>query len=135
LNVLWRNVASPHVSLWTHLVRRRERAVELGPIGTGFAGALEAKYRERLASEHLMVNELYLALVYRPAAGIASGLTAKLLARSNPAESALELADSLDACEKLSQSVLASLARYEPEVLGLYMHEGRCFSSVLEFFA
>ena len=25
LNVLWRNVASPQVALWTHIVRRRRR--------------------------------------------------------------------------------------------------------------
>ena len=25
LNVLWRNVASPNVALWTHVIRRRER--------------------------------------------------------------------------------------------------------------
>ena len=25
LNVLWRNIASPNVALWTHVVRRRER--------------------------------------------------------------------------------------------------------------
>ncbi|MGH8220984.1 MAG: VirB4 family type IV secretion/conjugal transfer ATPase, partial [Steroidobacteraceae bacterium] len=135
LNVLWRNIASPQVALWSHIVRRRERAVDLGPLGAGFAGSLEGKYRGRLALERLMVNELYLALVYRPAAGIASGLAAKLLARSRPGESELELADSLDACEKLRQSVVASLSRYEPEVLGVYSHRGRYCSSVLEFFA
>jgi type IV secretion system protein VirB4 len=25
LNVLWRNVASPQVALWSHIIRRRER--------------------------------------------------------------------------------------------------------------
>ena len=25
LNILWRNVASPHVAIWTHLIRRPER--------------------------------------------------------------------------------------------------------------
>ena len=28
LNVLWRNIASPHVALWSHIVRRRERALQ-----------------------------------------------------------------------------------------------------------
>jgi len=135
LNVLWRNIASPQVSLWTHIVRRRERACLRSALGRGFAGALERKYRERLAGERLMVNELYLALIYRPTAGIATSLTAKLLARSARAEADLELADSLDACEKLRQTVRASLARYEPELLGVYCHAGRHFSSALEFFA
>src|SRR5215472_14457151 len=26
LNVLWRNLASPDLALWTHIIRRRERA-------------------------------------------------------------------------------------------------------------
>jgi len=40
LNVLLRNVASPNIALWTHIVRRRERAVvpQEGP--DGFADTL-----------------------------------------------------------------------------------------------
>ena len=41
--------------------------------GSGFAAQLERKYRERLAGETLMVNELYLSTVYRPTAGLATG--------------------------------------------------------------
>ena len=37
LNVLWRNLASPHVALWTHLIRRPERAALAATAGTGFA--------------------------------------------------------------------------------------------------
>src|SRR2546429_379016 len=58
LNVLWRNVASPSVALWTHIIRRRERAqLPAGP-ASGFAEVLGAKYRERLAGETLMVNDM-----------------------------------------------------------------------------
>ena len=74
LNVLWRNIASPQVALWTHVIRRRERAGGEAVAGAGFASHLEAKYRRRLSGETLMVNELYLAVVYRPAAGVATGL-------------------------------------------------------------
>ena len=35
LNVLWRNLASPHVALWTHLIRRPERAALAAPAGPG----------------------------------------------------------------------------------------------------
>src|ERR1700689_4354447 len=63
LNVLWRNIASPNVSLWTHVIRRRETA--MAPRGRAaqppFAAALPAKYENRLARETLMVNEIYLA--------------------------------------------------------------------------
>ena len=133
LNVLWRNLASPQVALWSHVVRRRERtAVEL-KAGEGFAGALEGKYRRRLSGETLMVNELYLSLVYRPAAGMATSLTSRLLARARPEESQLEVRDALEACEKLGQTLRASLDRYEPEALGLYRRKGRIYSHLLEF--
>src|SRR5580704_18174920 len=45
LNVLWRNLASPHVALWTHVIRRRERIAEVAP-EAGFAGTLHARYRQ-----------------------------------------------------------------------------------------
>jgi type IV secretion system protein VirB4 len=135
LNVLWRNVASPQVSLWTHVVRRREHATLASPLGEGFAGELESKYRARLAGETLMVNELTLALVYRPTVGAATSFTARLLSKTHKGQSALELDDALDACRKLRQTVMASLSRYEPEVLSIYKHEGHHYSQLLEFFS
>jgi type IV secretion system protein VirB4 len=133
LNVMWRNIASPNVSLWTHIIRRRERALPVTDGAEGFAGTLARKYRERLASETLMVNELYLTVVYRPVTGAATGAASKLLSRRSGGE-VVGLADSIDVCEKLGQTVAASLARYEPERLGLYEQTGRKLSKVLEFF-
>ena len=46
----------------------------------------------------------------------------------------LHRVDALDACEKLSQTLLASLDRYEPEPLGLYRRDGCVYSRLLEFF-
>ncbi|MBW4053685.1 MAG: VirB4 family type IV secretion/conjugal transfer ATPase [Proteobacteria bacterium] len=137
LNVLWRNIASPQVTLWTHVVRRRERAGRVnprsGPRASGFADALHERYMAKLAGETLMVNELYLATVYRPTSGAATGLVAKALRRTRPQESHLELLDAIDACEKLSATLMASLARYEPEPLGFYRSKGRICSRLLEF--
>jgi type IV secretion system protein VirB4 len=82
LNVTWRNIASPNVALWTHTVRRRERAVPGDSAGNGFADRLAAKYQQRLVGETLMVNHLYVSVVYRPVMGAASGLAARLLCPS-----------------------------------------------------
>src|ERR1700732_2936313 len=67
LNVLWRNVGSPNVALWTQVIRRRAgispgsgEAAASPDSGGAFAAALDAKYRSRLANETLMVNEIYL---------------------------------------------------------------------------
>ncbi|HUO19136.1 MAG TPA: VirB4 family type IV secretion/conjugal transfer ATPase [Steroidobacteraceae bacterium] len=136
LNVLWRNLASPDLSLWTHVIRRRERAA-LRTVAQrpGFAHALAGRYAARLAGETLMVNELYLAVLYRPAAGIAAGLVARALSRSRRHDRSAELAQALDACAKLAQTLTAALARYDPEPLGVYRAGTLWCSSLLEFLA
>jgi len=149
LNVLWRNVASPNVALWTHTVRRRVRmvikpATKSAPgtafgmnarVPDGFADALASKYEERLSGEILMANELYLSIVYRPAAGIASNLVSKALSRGHGRGSRMDLEDALDHCEKLGATVAASLSRYEPERLGVYRRGAHHCSQLLEFLA
>ena len=135
LNVLWRNLASPEVALWTHVVRRPVTPGARRSTGGVFPARLAARYGERLEREQLMANELYLALVYRPAAGVALGLLARLLRRTRSADWRRELADALEACEKLAQTLRASLARYEPEPLGVYRAGPRWCSALLEYLA
>ena len=132
LNVLWRNISSPNIALWTHIVRRRDCCNPSVEPVTGFAEMLAAKYRARLASETLMVNDLYLALIYRPIVTAATGLAARVLSRNSDG-SQLELSDALDTCTKLAQTVQASLARYEPELLGAYRVGNAWCSSLLEY--
>jgi type IV secretion system protein VirB4 len=136
LNVLWRNIAGPNVALWTHVIRRRAGGITHAEARRSpdcfFADGLHERYHHRLANETLMMNEVYLAIVHRPTAGMASGLVSKLMARVQP-RSTLILADALDACEKLAQTLKASLARYEPELLGAYRTANRWCSSLLEY--
>ena len=135
LNVLWRNIASANVAVWTHVIRRREFSYPRGEFSSAFASQLNARYRERVAGERLMSNELYLSLVYRPTSGAATGLASRLLTRSQRGGNTEALVEALDACEKLRQTVVAALDRYDPEVLSLYTREGRTYSKVLEFFS
>lgn len=135
LNVLWRNIAGPNVALWVHVVRRRERvlAADVQESG-GFAERLAKRYQARLSTETLMVNELYLSVIYRPIAGAAPNLIARLMRSPTSGSDAMERADALDACEKLAQTVSSSLTRYDPERLGVYVEGARHHSRVLEFF-
>lgn len=135
LNVTWRNIASPNVALWVHVIRRRERFAGEHVRDDDFAGRLAAKYQKRLATETLMVNDLYLSVVYRPVAGAASGLVSKALAKRPRHRSEEDLDAALDACAKLGQTIAASLARYEPEALGIYLHGRKPHSALLEFLA
>ena len=123
LNVLWRNLASPErraLDPCDPAARSAQRC--RAGTGTGSPTRCAASYRERLAGETLMVNELYLAVVYRPVAGRRRAAGRSTAAQRAPAARprTRELADALDACEKLAQTVCASLARYEPEPLGIY---------------
>ena len=100
LNVTWRNIASPNVALWVHVIRRRERFAGESVKETDFAEQLAAKYQQRLATETLMVNELYLSVVYRPVAGAASGLVSKAMARRPRHRGAEDLDAALDSCDE-----------------------------------
>ncbi|MDE2052112.1 MAG: VirB4 family type IV secretion/conjugal transfer ATPase, partial [Gammaproteobacteria bacterium] len=135
LNVLWRNLAAPGIALWSHTIRHRETPRPSEAAADGFAAALHEKYRRRLAGEILMVNELYLAVLYRPPLARAAGLLSRVITRVRPASPRLETADALEACRKLAQVLCASLARYEPESLGCYRDSGRWYSSLLEYLA
>jgi type IV secretion system protein VirB4 len=133
LAVAWRNIASSNVALWTHIIRRRERAYPAGAFPTGFGADLNEHYRERISGERLMVNELFLSVVYRSTTHIVTGWTAKLLSRTQKAAVEQDIRASVEACEKLRQTLKASLDRYEPQSLGLYEHRGHPHSQVLEF--
>jgi type IV secretion system protein VirB4 len=135
LNVLWRNIASPNTALWVHVIRRREHTEVPSAETPGFAATLAAKYRERLSTETLMLNELYLSVIHRPVTGAAPGLVSRLLTKHVPHAHAAGLAEAIDASEKLAQTLTSSLARYEPERLGFYETGRHPRSAVLEFFA
>src|SRR5580700_7310387 len=133
LAIALRNVASPNVALWTHVIRRRERFYPEGLFDEGFASELNQHYKERISGERLMVNELYLATVYRSTTGVVTNWASKILSRTSRGAVELDLRSALDACEKLRQTLQASLDRYEIEPLGLYEHRGQLCSRVLEF--
>jgi type IV secretion system protein VirB4 len=135
LNVLWRNLAEPGVALWTHVVRRRAPLAALAHTPDPFADRLLGRYLQRLSAERLMVNELYVSVLYRPAPGRAQRMLARVLERTRPADQAHELAEALEACARLARTLCASLARYEPHLLGCYRESERWYSEPLEFLA
>jgi len=69
LNVFYRNIARPNISIWQTVIRHREDTYPHGEFEPGFAHDLNEKYRRRIGQETLMVNDLYVAVVYRPQPG------------------------------------------------------------------
>jgi type IV secretion system protein VirB4 len=133
LNVLWRNIASPDIALWVHVIRRREAAGCKAAPTPGFADVLHEQYCARLSGETLMLNEIYLTLVYRPTTGVATGLASRLLQAARPDAGHHLSAQAIEHCDKLGQTLVAALARYEPQRLGAYRDGELWCSTLLEF--
>ena len=135
LNHLWRNLASSPVSVWTHIVRRRDSSYPDGDFPPGFASGLNERYRERIVGQALHVNELYLSLLYYPAEPPGRGRLPAWVSAPREDESLAEVVDALEACTKLRQEALSALGRYDPVLLGTYDWKGRAHSTLLEFLA
>jgi type IV secretion system protein VirB4 len=133
LNTLYRNIADERLSLWTHVVRRRDNAYPEGHFSNRFSDGLNAKYRERMVREELFRNDLYLSLVWHPS-GDPLEKAANLLARLRRARrSATEVDENaLKLLRDKVADVTAGLKRFEPRQLSLYEHEGILFSEQSE---
>ena len=130
LNTLWRNLAAPNVAFWSHVIRRRETTSATQEAGRDFAGRLAARYQQRVSRERLMVNELYLSIVYRPMPTAVSGTFARLMVRQPQLhrESATAAIETLD---RLVETAVAVLGHYEPEILGVVSEQGKARSKLL----
>lgn len=136
LGLFMRNIASPHVAVWTHIVRREEGSYPAGEYPVGFTQDLDEKYRSSLSGNRMLVNELYLTVVYRPQPNKADKFFAKFEKVNKAAQEAAQ-ADAIEKLEDLAKTTSESLKRYDPELLGTYTHTvaGReyVFSEPLEF--
>lgn len=134
LNNFMRNIASPHIALWTHIVRREYNEYPGGEFEPGFCHDFNEKYRQFFEKEKKLVNELYLTICYRPQPNKITKLFDKLTTIKKE-ELRQQQIDAIQAMEDVTGTALATLDRYEPELLGCYDHNGLAFSELLEFFA
>ena len=134
LNGFMRNIASPNTAVWSHVVRREYGEYPGGEYQPGFCHEFNEKYRKHMASDRMLVNELYLTVVYRPQPVKAVKLF-DIFSSKDPKELQQRQTEELEVVEDLINVALASLDRYDPELLGCYDHKGNMFSEVLEFLA
>lgn len=134
LNVFYRNIAKPNISIWHTVVRHRENTYPDGQFEPGFAGDLNEKYRQRIAQETLMVNDLYIALVYRPQPSQVGKTALRFLNSVSKDTLRQEQEEALDECQKLQQHAMTALSRYDLEPLGVYRRGEHYYSSLLEYF-
>lgn len=134
LNGFMRNIASPNVAVWSHVVRREYGEFPGGDFAPGFCRDFNEKYRQHMAGDRMLVNELYLTVVYRPQPMRVARLF-DFFESKKPQETQKKQLDELEALDDVTGAALAALDRYEPELLGCYEHNGHMFSEVLEFLA
>ena len=133
LNTLLRNIGDERLALWSHIIRRRSNEYPEGMFANPFAAGLDAKYRDRMTSEELFQNDLYLTLVWSPAGVVTEkvGALVKRLRRSRRDHVELD-AEAHKKLHDATQDTIAGLTRYSPRLLGLYEADGIVLSAMSE---
>jgi type IV secretion system protein VirB4 len=134
LNGLMRNIASPNVALWSHVVRREFRKYPGGDFPPGFCHDFNERYREHITNDRMLVNELYLSIIYRPQSAKVNKWLELFEVKTTKELEEAQL-DYLETLGDISGAAMAALFRYEPEMLGCYEQNGVMFSEVAEFLA
>ena len=133
-DAMLQSIGSSRYALYHHIIRRR---VDLGleaKFPDDFSKKLDAKWRERLATRQLYVNELYLTLVRRPLQG-GIGIADRMrewLSTSNASADAAK-ASEIRQLNATREALMASLGSYGPRLLGVYESEGGIYSEPIEF--
>ncbi|MCS4233366.1 VirB4 family type IV secretion/conjugal transfer ATPase [Stenotrophomonas rhizophila] len=119
-----------NVAFWVHDIRRRGRVELRSSYEHVFNQQLSDEYFQRLSSEKIMQNELYLTMLYRP---IVSG---KRFVEKSADVSRLQSEEdqAVGKIMELAGNVEAVLKDYAPVQLGMYEEKnGVVFSEVLSF--
>ncbi|RVT90550.1 VirB4 family type IV secretion/conjugal transfer ATPase [Sphingomonas crocodyli] len=133
LNALWRNLADERLAVWTHHIRRVDDQYPGGQFRSDFARALDAAYRDRIGARPLFLNELFVTLVMRPAAGGADQVADLMRRLSRAAATSAETdPDAVRRIEEKARDFEKLLAACRPRRLGVYERHGLAFSEPLE---
>ncbi len=134
INGFLRNMSSPNIALWSHIVRRKYDRYPAGEFKNKFARDLNEKYKKSMMAKNLFINELYLSIIYRPE----PSKIVSFFSKKAKKDSSLLIQEQEDAIEFMGdcvRSVKTSLSRYQPTVLGCYEHNKILFSEALQFYS
>ena len=115
LNNFMRNIASPHVAVWSHVVRREYGEYPDGEFAPGFCRDFNDKYRHSISHKRMLVNELYLTIVYRPQP-VKFNKVFDWFGKGNDKELREKQLEEIQTVNDLGGAALASLDRYGPEL-------------------
>ena len=133
-DAMLRAVGSSRFAIYHHVVRRRAETLLEADFPDQFSKNLDARWRERLATREMYVNELFVTIVRRPMQGRV-GLLDRLrdFATRSTSDSRAGQASDLRALCAASEALVASLDSYAPRLLSVYASEAGHRSEPLEF--
>lgn len=128
-------IGSSRFALYHHVIRRRVEMTIDAEYPDSFSRQLDTRWRDRLKSKQLYVNELYLTLIRRPLQG-RLGLADRLrllFGRGQTLNHAAVQASELRSLTAARDALMAALGSYGPRLLGIYdTPQGLC-SEPIEF--
>ncbi|KHL58845.1 conjugal transfer protein TraB [Xanthomonas euvesicatoria] len=122
LNQMLKSIGNEHVKFWTHLHHRRVHNYPKSDFPSSFARMFDENYGKSFANVPLMVNDLYLTVLYNPV----GDTTQKMLAKFErpTADDLRELqADALASLEEITDQLMGSMRPYGIERLGIYYRD------------
>jgi type IV secretion system protein VirB4 len=136
-NILLRNISSDRVILQIHVVRSLAEPSEYPaePCVSAFARELDERYRDRLLSNRLFRNELFLSILLRPAGrgGLGQGNVAALFARRKRGDRTRAASPAnMDQLDNIADTLAYELHGYGVRRLALRETGGLMFSEVAE---
>ncbi|BBO60324.1 VirB4 family type IV secretion/conjugal transfer ATPase [Mycoavidus sp. B2-EB] len=134
LNNTLRGLASAHICVWTHIIRRRVNEYPSSAFDNLFCQQLNQKYQANFDHHKLMVNDLYLTVIFRPVADPVLSFFARR-ARETLAQKTQRQDAAIKQLNDINQTLKRAFKRYDAELLGLYQKNGHTYSLALEFLA
>jgi len=119
LNTVFKGAASDHLALWHHLVRRHVTEYPQARYESAFCQRFDDKYRKLFSGKSLMLNELYLTIIYRAVPDKTLALLARF-EKTSPQEKRERRNSAIKQLTELQRLFMASLTRYGSELLSTY---------------
>jgi len=133
-DAMLQSIASSRFAVYHHVIRRKAEVALDARFDDAFSRELDARWRARLGSREMYVNDLFLTIVRRPLQG-GIGVIDRLrrLLPRGAAERAASLGGERRALDNATQAIIASLGAYGPKLLSIRDVDGDYRSEPLEF--
>lgn len=132
-DALLRAVGSPQLAIYHHVIRRKAEVALDARFPDAFSRDLDTRWKARLGTKEMYVNELFVTVIHRPLQGRLGLLDRMRAFVRTKAEDEAAFANSLRELDAATGAVLAALTGYEPHLLSAYDSPKGPRSEVLEF--